>query len=152
MINIFEADINCLERIFEIEKTSFSKPWSYDSMIEAFESDTVSIYAAENEFNEKTAFIMALQIDYEAEILNIAVSPEHRHQGIASALMHHILAEFEKRSVESIYLEVRESNIPAIGLYIKSGFKQFGTRRNYYSDPKENAILMKKTRMTRNND
>lgn len=152
MINIFAADISCLERIFEIEKTSFSKPWSYDSIIEAFESDTVSIYVAENEFNEIIAFAMVLQIDYEAEILNIAVSPGHRHKGIASALMHYILAELKKRSVESIYLEVRESNIPAIGLYIKSGFKQFGIRRNYYSDPKENAILMKKTRMASNND
>lgn len=79
----------------------------------------------------------------EADITSIAVDEKYRHIGIASAL----ITKFEKNLPEyinEIFLEVRESNIPAISLYEKFKFKKISIRKNFYSNPNENAMVMKK--------
>ena len=77
----------------------------------------------------------------EAEIITVAVSPAHRRQGIARALMEHMLRLAEDASA-SVYLEVRASNTPAIELYRSLGFAGTGVRKNYYTSPREDAVLM----------
>lgn len=79
----------------------------------------------------------------EGDITNVAVAPEYRRRGLAQKL----IAEFEillPGDSEEIFLEVRESNFPAIALYEKCGFEKISVRKNFYSSPRENAVIMKK--------
>ena len=78
----------------------------------------------------------------EGYISNVAVSPEHRRQGIASALIGELLRRAEELRLSFVTLEVRESNAPAIALYERFGFAPVGRRKGYYDAPKEDAILM----------
>lgn len=81
----------------------------------------------------------------EADITSVAVDEKYRHIGIASAL----ITAFEKNLPEyinEIFLEVRESNIPAISLYEKFRFKKISVRKKFYSNPDENAVIMKKNK------
>ncbi|MGH9593832.1 MAG: GNAT family N-acetyltransferase [Bryobacteraceae bacterium] len=75
----------------------------------------------------------------EREILNLAVAPEQRRRGIARGLLQDELA----RARGSWYLEVRESNIAALGLYISAGFEISGRRKEYYNDPTETGVVMR---------
>ena len=79
-------------------------------------------------------------------ITNVAVSPQHRRKGIASALIDTILRIADKSGLESITLEVRQSNDAAVSLYSGKGFIPVAERKNYYSKPVENAILMQRTK------
>ena len=77
----------------------------------------------------------------EAEIITVAVAPLYRRRGIARCLMEHML-RLADQARASVYLEVRESNIPARNLYAALGFSDAGVRKNYYTSPRENAVLM----------
>ena len=77
----------------------------------------------------------------EADIVRVAVLPEYRRRGIAEKLL---LKSFEINETDAVFLDVRESNAAAINLYKSLGFKDTGVRKDYYSNPTENAILMKK--------
>lgn len=78
----------------------------------------------------------------EAEILDLAVHPDHRRHGYASALCKNLVQRISQSAVQKIFLEVRESNVAAVALYKKFGFQISGRRPNYYRNPAENALLM----------
>ena len=86
-------------------------------------------------------FLAFEQIVDEGSIVEVAVHPDYRRQGIARKLIGSAIAD---NSLKEIYLEVRESNIPAIRLYESLGFERIGTRKDYYDAPKEDAVLMKR--------
>lgn len=141
-IKIAFADISQASEIYEIEKLSFSVPWSIAS-IESFlnNTDTVCIVA---KLDKVIGYIGMYDISGEGEITNVAVSPEHRTSGVGSMLVDALISEAKKRSISKLMLEVRSSNYPAQHLYKKYGFTEVGTRKNYYTYPKEDAILMDK--------
>jgi [ribosomal protein S18]-alanine N-acetyltransferase len=87
-------------------------------------------------------FLVALVVSGEAEILNLAVDPIYRRAGFADALLSQACAELQKLKAESIFLEVRESNLAAIRLYEKHRFLKAGERIQYYREPNEGAVLM----------
>ena len=87
-------------------------------------------------------FLIAIAVAGQAEILNLAVDPSCRRAGLADALLNHVHDEFQRLHVESVFLEVRESNLAAISLYEKHGFVRAGERKQYYREPNEGAILM----------
>lgn len=87
-------------------------------------------------------FIFARHAADEAEILNLAVSPEQRGMGIGSRLIEHALDRAKDRGAVRAYLEVRAANQPAIALYKRSGFAEIGRRVGYYSDPVEDALVL----------
>ncbi len=90
-------------------------------------------------------FLVARIAGDEAEILNTATSiPAHRRKGIGSALLLAAISAAQAHHAKTIYLEVRESNSAAIAFYAKHGFAKTGQRRQYYSRPTANAVLMKK--------
>lgn len=95
--------------------------------------------------NEKVAgFLILSTVLDESEILEVAVSENLRRCGLASELMCEIFDWCEKNGIEQIFLEVRESNVPAANCYEKFGFMKTGVRKNYYRNPSENAVLMSK--------
>lgn len=87
-------------------------------------------------------FLIARQVKDEAEVLNLAVAPEKRRRGEGGALLRAAVAEFRKRSVKRVFLEVRESNAAGIAFYENHSFFPAGRREGYYRDPVEAAIVM----------
>ena len=80
----------------------------------------------------------------EADMMNLAVSEDHRRQGIAQALVQALMEQLKQKDVYRLTLEVRVSNGSAISLYEKLGFRQIGRRPNYYHHPKEDALILGK--------
>lgn len=87
-------------------------------------------------------FLVAIVAADQAEILNLAVDPDHRRAGLSDALLKQACEEFQRLQLDAVYLEVRESNVAAIRLYEKHGFIRAGERKHYYRQPIEGAVLM----------
>lgn len=132
-----------IPQIAEIEKASFSKPWSEKSITESFLSQSNIFFVAEINGKIVGYIGMTLSID-EGYILNVAVLPQYRKQGVGRKLVESLISFGENNKLVFITLEVRESNIPAISLYTQYGFSQVGKRKNYYSNPSEDALLLTK--------
>jgi len=141
---IISLDSRNAEEIHRIETESFSVPWSRESIESSLLSPVVVYFGARDFVNNLCAFVCTSVIPPEAEILNIAVSKSFRRQGIAESLLLHLMDYLKTTSVDTVFLEVRESNLPAQLLYQKRGFEVIGKRYKYYTDPIEDAILMKK--------
>lgn len=136
--DVLESD---LPRIAEIEKRCFSTPWSENAFASQITANSVfKILTVDGEIAGYA--VIDMQILPESELFNIAVAPEYRGKGFSKLLMDASLSDAEKRGAETVLLEVRASNAAAIGLYEKYGFKQNGVRKGYYSQPKEDAVLM----------
>lgn len=86
--------------------------------------------------------VTAYTIGGEAEIVNVAVHPGWRRQGLGQVLMRYVQDIVVNTGLERIVLEVRSSNVPARGLYTKLGFMQVGLRPHYYADPREDALIL----------
>ncbi|MDI1471241.1 Ribosomal-protein-S18p-alanine acetyltransferase [Thermodesulfovibrio sp. N1] len=140
-LKIREAQESDLFEIMSIAQDSFTIPWSLKSFLEEL-SNPQSILAVAEVNGEITGYIVARSILDEAEILSIAVKSSFRKQGIAANLVSYILEKL-KNIVKTCYLEVRISNLPAINLYKKFGFKICSLRKNYYLLPQEDALIMK---------
>jgi ribosomal-protein-alanine N-acetyltransferase len=127
-------------RVLEIEKLSFKDPWSRF----AFESELLnidSIFLKAMIGNDMVGYIIVRKLVDEYHIMNVAVAPEERKQGVAQALLDHVIKNLS--SGKLLLLEVRKSNKAAIALYQKNGFSVLHTRKTYYSDG-EDAIVMTK--------
>ena len=142
-MKISPANKNQLDDIIAIENASFTCPWSRQSFEEAMNSDNIRVLTVTDEENRVLAFSCLLIIEYEAEILNIAVSENFRNRGIGKLLADHMVSICHEKDVTDIFLEVRDSNISAQHLYEKCEFKAIGKRKKYYTNPTEDAILMK---------
>lgn len=139
-MEIKEFSIEYVSDVAEIEKRCFSNPWNETVIEEELNNDCSHIYVAV-EGGKAVGYAMLYIVCGEADIIRVAVLPEYRRQGIAERLL---LKSFEINETDSVFLDVRESNAPAIRLYKSLGFADTGVRKNYYSNPTENAILMKK--------
>ena len=116
--------------------------WSADSFRSETQKDNgIVLYIMDGEH------VIALLSGYtavgEADITSVAVHPDHRRKGLAQSLIEHFEAHLPD-DTESIFLEVRESNSNAIALYQKCGFEQLSIRKNFYTSPRENAVVMQK--------
>ena len=132
-----------LDDVYIIETECFSHPWSKQNLEEELNNET-SLFLVAKEENEVIGYIgMSIVID-EGYIFNVAVRESYRNMGVATALINELVTYGKKNNFCFITLEVRESNLPAISLYSKFGFIKAGERKDYYSNPKENAILMTK--------
>ena len=136
IIKMTKEDAGELEAL---DKLCFSVPWSEKSFIEEAENPLATYFVAK-ENNEIIGYGGIWQVQDEGQITNIAVHPDTRKKGIASAILEKLIGE--AKSSERIVLEVRESNIAAICLYEKFGFKNCGIRKNFYHSPAENGIVM----------
>ncbi len=140
-IEIRAASTLDIEKIARIEALSFSDPWS-ESAFKAFLSDG-NCFLVLTVSDEILGYaVLGLIGDSFAELYNIAVHPEHRKKGLSTLLMQTLTDTARAHSKDRILLEVRASNAPAIALYEKFGFKVDGVRKSYYTNPKEDGILM----------
>jgi ribosomal-protein-alanine N-acetyltransferase len=130
---------NDLSEILRIERNSFPDPWSENKFLEEFKLKFSYLYVAVLD-NRPCGYIVLRHINDEGNIMNLAVCPECRRQGIGRKLINRIIDLARNKKIHSIFLEVRTKNIPAIRLYESFGFKTYTTRKKYYPD--DDALLM----------
>lgn len=141
MIELTVAAEICLPQVLAIEHACIAPPWTEGTLLgELGREDGRFALACDGE--TVLGFAIARQLCDEAELYQIAVDPNSRRLGVASLLLQDVLRWCRDQCVVSLFLEVRRSNESAIGLYKKHGFKAAGRRKNYYSDPVEDAVIM----------
>jgi len=144
-VSIDTAQKDDVAAISEIERAAFSDPWSARSFRDALEHPSVYFGCARSDAGEVLGYVVAWFVADEGEIANLAVAPEGWGRGIGRALLDAALAEATQRGIESVYLEVRDSNARARRLYQSSGFEEVGRRSKYYRRPVEDAIVLRRT-------
>ena len=143
-VNIIPTTEEHLDKIAEIETLCFSTPWSRKSFADSMANNKVITLFTATLDNQIAGYICLFHLFEEGELLNIAVKPDFRKRGIAQQLINKMFELFKQKDVTRITLEVRESNTNAKNLYLKNGFKPIGIRKNYYTSPLENGIVMEK--------
>ena len=132
-----------LRSVMEIEQSSFSNGWSEQSFIEELEKQSSHKFVAV-ENSQVIGFCVLDTVLDEGNLLDIAVDEKHRRQGVAKKLFDKMIEVAKEKKLSFITLEVRESSAPAVALYEALGFERVAVRKNYYSKPTENAVLMTK--------
>lgn len=131
-----------IPEIVLLEKVCFEAGWSEEQYCTGLDSGTLRVMVAE-ESSRICGYLAYTVIAGEMEILNVAVPPERRRTGIGKALLAAVLDEGAREGVMECFLDVRASNVPAIGLYGKFGFERIGRRKRYYPDNREDALLFR---------
>lgn len=128
--------------VAELEKACFSTPWSVEQLRKGLEQGGIKIVGI-IETGRLLGYLSYYSVGEEAEIINFAVDPGRRRQGLGRAMLRHVLHKWREEGIESGFLEVRASNGAAIGLYESFGFRQIGVRKRYYPETGEDALLLK---------
>lgn len=135
-----------IEQVVVIEEEAFSSPWSAKGFEESLELKYSRFYVVVVD-GEVAGYIGTYFIGDEVDITNIAVSQNYRRKGLADKLIEAVLMYSDDIEATAINLEVRPSNIPARSLYKKYGFEELGVRKNFYTKPVEDGIIMRKDLM-----
>lgn len=141
---IINAELRHTADIEKLEKLCFSVPWTREQIISQLPDDMHIFIVAEGDGGEIIGYVGLMCVLDEGYISNVAVAPAYRRQGIGDALIERLSVLAEEKGLSFMTLEVREGNIPARSLYKKHGFTDVGLRKNYYTLPTENAVLMTK--------
>jgi ribosomal-protein-alanine N-acetyltransferase len=135
-----------LPQIITIERRAFPTPWSLAMFVlELSKPAGVCLTALRGD--EMLGYLICSRYDTVWHIMNVAVDPVHRREGIATAMLTDLLRRIDGRNAR-FTLEVRESNVGAIELYQRFGFRAAGRRRRYYQDNGEDAVVMWRTQST----
>ena len=132
-----------IDQLAELEKLCFADPWSVSAF--SYElNNPLSLWLVAVDGDTVAAYVGSQTVMGESDMMNVAVAPKYRRQGIAEQLIVELIQQLKARDSQSLTLEVRQSNLPAISLYEKLGFVQVGCRPRYYRNPKEDALIMRK--------
>ena len=132
-----------VDKVISVEKSAYGEHhWSRESFLSELSNDLARYYSAFDENDELIGYAGSWHILEEAHITNIAVSPNFRRKHVGETLLRAIIEDCYLDMVKYITLEVRVSNVGAIGLYEKYGFKSLGVRKGYYQDNNEDALIM----------
>ena len=134
------ADIS---QLAELERLCFSDPWS-EAAFEYELRNPLSLWLVAAENDVVAGYVGSQTVMGEADMMNLAVSPAYRRNGIGEKLVCELIQCLNGVQAHSLTLEVRISNAPAIALYEKLGFVQVGRRPGYYRNPKEDAYILRK--------
>ena len=140
---ICKMSIEDLKSIKSILYSNFDKFWSYDVLEDELECDNSYVIVAKNSENIIVGFAGLKVILDEANIMNIVVKKDFRHNGIGSILLDDLINYSQKLNIKTITLEVNENNLSAIRLYDKFSFDKLGIRKKYYNGESD-AIIMSK--------
>jgi ribosomal-protein-alanine N-acetyltransferase len=131
-----------IDEVLEIEKLSFSDPWSREMFRSELEVGGGTYARIAERDGRLLGYSLAVLVVDEAHLGNLAVHPDARGAGVGQALLDDLLAVSEKRRATRLTLEVRESNERARKFYYRNGFIDVAIRKNYYRNPVEDAIVM----------
>ena len=137
-----------LDSILVIDRLAFKRPWNRTLFLEELSCDKAFGYVVKGNQTDQSLTIIAYvfwrMVLTELHIIRIAVAPNFRSKGVATWLLQQCFQLVRQKDFDSAYIEVRASNIAAIGLYQKLGFYVIGTRPNYYPESSEDAWVMRK--------
>jgi ribosomal-protein-alanine N-acetyltransferase len=144
-MKIRDMTIKDCDKVSEIERASFSMPWSRDNFEGSILQENYCLLVAVPDEDEEDilGYCCFYYVLDEAEIPNVCVREDSRGQGIAFTMMTELMERARTLEVKDMYLEVRKSNTPARELYRKLGFKDVGLRKGFYELPKEDAVIMR---------
>ena len=127
---IMPMNLSHVSQIAELEKLCFSDPWSERSIASEIEN-SLSLWLVSEEDGVVLGYVGSQSVAPESDMMNLAVAPQARNRGIAQALVCALIEELKAQKMESLTLEVRVSNEPAIKLYAKLGFEIIGRRHSF---------------------
>lgn len=142
-MNIVPMNEHHVPQIALLEQECFADPWSQQSIASELHNP-LSLWLVAQEGQTLLGYVGSQTCLDETDMMNIAVSPASRRQGIARALIEALVSALRQRGSKQLTLEVRASNGPARQLYESLGFLQVGLRKNYYRNPKEDALILRK--------
>jgi ribosomal-protein-alanine N-acetyltransferase len=132
-----------IDAMLAIEQASFTNPWTREMYLAELKNQDVSFFFLARDKNRQiVGFCSFWRVLDELHINNLAVLPECRRAGVATALLSRVLEEAVRLGTRRIMLEVRRSNVPAQELYQKFGFTVSGVRSKYYTNPPEDALVL----------
>ena len=140
IINMKESHV---AQVAQLEKICFSDPWSENSVASEL-NNKLALWLVAEEGERVAGYIGSQTVMDETDMMNVAVHPDFRRQGIAEKLILELIDRLKTMKSHCLTLEVRASNDPAIALYGKLGFEQVGRRKNYYRNPREDALILRK--------
>ena len=143
MIRILPMNASHVAQVAVLEKLCFTTPWSENSVAGELQNP-LSLWLVAAEGDRVAGYVGSQSVMEESDMMNVAVHPDFRRQGIARLLIDELIRALKEKNCTSLSLEVRASNAPAIGLYEALGFSQVGKRPNYYRNPKEDALILRK--------
>ena len=143
MIEIVRMCEGHVSQVAELEKICFSDPWSEKSVASEL-NNKLALWLVAVDGKRVAGYVGSQTVIDETDMMNVAVHPEYRRQGIAQQLVAELVEQLRSVGSHALTLEVRASNDPAIALYKKLGFLQAGLRKNYYRNPKEDALILRK--------
>ncbi|MBQ7817864.1 MAG: ribosomal protein S18-alanine N-acetyltransferase [Oscillospiraceae bacterium] len=143
MIEIIQMQSVHAPQVAALEKQCFSEPWSENSIAGEL-SNPLSLWLVALDGDCVAGYVGSQSVMGETDMMNIAVSPKYRRQGVAEALIEELVRQLQEKGNHCLTLEVRVSNDAAVKLYEKLGFTQIGRRPNYYRSPKEDALILRK--------
>ena len=143
MMTVQKMDKNHVSQVAELEKLCFSDPWSENSVASELKNP-LSYWLVILDENTVAGYVGSQTVLGETDMMNIAVHPDYRRQGLAERLVTELVEGLKGMDSHCLTLEVRASNVPAISLYEKLGFAQIGRRKNYYRNPREDALILRK--------
>ena len=142
-IKILPMKKSDVDAVIKIEEKAYGEHhWSKESFLNELSNNLARYYSVYANTGELVAYAGCWQILEEVHITNIAVSPDFRRQKIAERLLRQLIDDCYKNKAKYLTLEVRVSNIAAINLYKKYGFKSLGVRKGYYQNNNEDALIM----------
>ena len=130
-------------QIAELEKLCFNDPWSENSIASELDNRLAFWLVATDE-DRVVGYVGSQTVLGETDMMNIAIHPDYRKRGVAIMLIEALILHLTQQGSHSLMLEVRSSNEPAKSLYSKMGFETVGIRRNYYRNPREDAMILRK--------
>jgi len=133
-----------IDTVLAIERISFPNPWHESTFRGEIQNQPISSpYVVVHSLQRKViGYIIFWQIKEEVQINNIAIHPDLRRQGLGEAVLRKVLDQVRNENAKFVYLEVRPSNAAAFALYKKLGFKVLGIRKDYYTKPREDALVL----------
>ena len=140
MIDIVRMTGAHVAQIAALEKANFSEPWSENSVRSELDN-ALALWLVAVEDETVCGYVGSQTVMGEADMMNIAVEEKYRRQGIARCLVEELIRNLD---ADSLTLEVRFSNAPALALYESLGLKRVGLRKNYYHKPREDALILRK--------
>ena len=130
-------------QVAALEKLCFRDPWSENSVASEL-NNPLSLWLVALDGERLAGYVGSQTVMDESDMMNVAVHPDFRKQGIANALILGLVEELRKMGSHCLTLEVRASNENAISVYRKLDFQEVGRRKNYYRNPREDALILRK--------
>ena len=142
-MEIVKMEQNHTEQIEALEKQCFSDPWSINSINYEL-TNPLALWLVAVDGDRVAGYVGSQSVLGESDMMNLAVAPEYRRRGLGEQLVNALVKWLCESGNRCLTLEVRVSNESAIALYSKNGFVQVGRRPNYYRNPKEDALILRK--------